>query len=73
MWLLLVGKRDPHGIRGSDLEALQSVLSSTSLHFILKLHKGNVMPTWHQTHFFESREPEKREGNHCINNIEILL
>ena len=54
---LFLGKGDFHGIGWRDLEALQSLFGSSSLHVCLKLHKGNVMATWHQSNLLESREP----------------
>lgn len=57
---LLFGKCDFHGIIWSDLETLQGIFCSTSLHFIFKFHKCNIMTSWHQPDFFKTREPERK-------------
>lgn len=58
---LLLGKRDLHGIVLRDLKALQGISCCPSLHFVVKLHKGNVVPPGDQTHLLEAREPGRRE------------
>ena len=58
--MLLLGKRDLHGIVLGDLEALQCIASGPCLYLIVKLHKGNVVPPGDQSYLLEAREPGEK-------------
>lgn len=58
---LLLGKGDLHGVVLGNLKALQGITSSPCLNLIVKLHKGDVVPSWDQPNLLEAREPERRE------------
>lgn len=70
---LLLGKRDLHGIVLRDLKALQGISCCPSLHFVVKLHKGNVVPPRDQTHLLEAREPGRREEQTSETPLSIPL
>ena len=69
--VLLLGKRDLHGVVLGDLEALQGVSSGPCLHLIVKLHEGDVVPPRNQPDLLEPREPERKaetsgiQPQHC--------
>lgn len=62
--VLLLGKRDLHGIVLGDLEALQCIASGPCLYLIVKLHKGNVVPPGDQSYLLEARELVEKHGQH---------
>ena len=69
--VLLLGKRDLHGVVLGDLEALQGVSSGPCLHLTVKLHEGDVVPPRNQPDLLEPREPERKaetsgiQPQHC--------
>ena len=54
---LLLGEADVHGMLRSHFESLQGILGVSGLSIRLKLYKGNVTASRHQTHLLEPREP----------------
>ena len=62
--MLLLSKRDLHGVVLGDLEALQGVSSGPCLHLIVKLHEGDVVPPRNQPDLLEPRELVEKHGKH---------
>ena len=54
---LLLGEADVHGMLRSHFESLQGILGVSGLSVRLKLYKGNVTASRHQTDLLEPREP----------------
>ena len=59
---LLLGEADMHGMLRSHFESLQGILGVSGLSIRLKLYKGNVTASRHQTHLLEPREPVSGGG-----------
>ena len=59
---LLLGEADVHGMLRSHFESLQGILGVSGLSIRLKLYKGNVTVSWHQTDLLEPREPVSGGG-----------
>ena len=59
---LLLGEADVHGMLRSHFESLQGILGVSGLSIRLKLYKGNVTASRHQTHLLEPREPVSGGG-----------
>ena len=59
---LLLGEADVHGMLRSHFESLQGILGISGLSIRLKLYKGNVTASRHQTHLLEPREPVSGGG-----------
>jgi hypothetical protein len=63
---LLLSERDLHGVRGRNLESIQSLASCTALNLRRELHESNVVTSRHQTNFFESRELVEQHAQHHL-------
>ena len=59
---LLLGEADVHGMLKSHFESLQGILGVSGLPIRLKLYKGNVTASRHQTNLLEPREPVSGGG-----------
>lgn len=71
LMFLLLCKSYFHGMCGCNFEALQRILGSCRLHFILKLHEGNVMASRYKSYFLETRESGKVKFK--MNDISLLI
>ena len=52
-------KRNLHGVRRSDLEALQGIFRRPRLDLAFKFHERDVGFSRHKTNFYETRKSEK--------------
>lgn len=51
-----------HSVRWGDLKSVEGILRGGGVCFVIELHECYVVPTRDQSHFFESREPNKKIG-----------